>query len=135
MMAHILIIDDSPTEVKFIKMILKHQGHQTSEAYNGKEGIKKAKELRPDLILMDVIMPGKFNGYQATRQISNNPETSSIPIVIISALNTENDRVWGFMMGAIGYLSKPFQKRELLQEVYKLLDNISVDQFSPTLKI
>jgi twitching motility two-component system response regulator PilH len=121
-MAHILIVDNSNTEVKFVKKILQEHGHQTSEASTGDEGMQKAKELHPDLIIMDVIMHGKTNGYQATRQITSNPETKSIPIVIVSSLKTENDRVWGDMMGAKGYLGKPFQPNELLEEINKQLD-------------
>jgi twitching motility two-component system response regulator PilH len=121
-MAHILIVDDSKTEVKFFQKILQKQGHQTYEAFTGDEGMQKAKELHPDLILMDVIMPGKTNGYQATRQITSSSETKSIPIVIVSSLNTENDRVWGNLMGAKGYLGKPFKPTELLEEINKQLD-------------
>ncbi len=116
-MAHILIVDDSPTELKIIKSILERQGHQTSLAFSGEEGIDKATNLQPDLILMDVIMPGKLNGYQATRQITTSSETKSIPIIIVSSLDMENDRVWGTMMGAKGYLVKPFKADELLEAV------------------
>jgi len=120
-MAHILIVDDSRTEVKFIKIILERKGYKTSEAYNGEEGIEKAKVLQPDLILMDIIMPGKFNGYQATRYLTNNPKTKSIPIIIISTLNTANEQAWGFMMGATGYLPKPFKAKQLLDTLHQYL--------------
>ena len=120
-MAHILVVDDSKTEVKFVTLILEKQGYQVSTAFNGEEGIEKAKALKPDLILMDVIMPGKLNGYQATRQMSSCPETKSIPVIIVSALKTDNDKAWGLMMGAKGYLGKPFKQEELLEEVENFL--------------
>jgi twitching motility two-component system response regulator PilH len=116
-MFHILIVDDSRTEVKLMKIILEHKGYDTSEAYNGEEGIRKAETLQPDLILMDIIMPGKFNGYQATRYLTNSLKTKSIPIVIVSALNTANDQAWGLMMGAVGYLPKPFKAKQLLESI------------------
>ena len=120
-MAHILIVDDSATEVKIITKILQGKGHKISEAANGEEGIKKVIALKPDLVLMDVIMPGKLNGYQATRQITETPETKSIPIVIVSSLDTENDRMWGKLMGAAGYLAKPFKSEGLLKVINQVL--------------
>jgi len=122
-MAHILIVDDSATEVKIITKMLKRKGHKISEAANGEEGIKKVLELQPDLVLMDVIMPGKLNGYQATRHLTEIPETKSIPVVIVSSLDTENDRMWGKLMGAAGYLAKPFKSKALLEIINKLLAN------------
>ena len=121
-MTHILIVDDSRTEVKFMKLILEREGYETSEAYNGEDGIETAKALQPDLILMDIIMPGKFNGYQATRYLTNHPQTKFIPIVIVSTLNTPNDQAWGFMMGASGYLSKPFKAKQLLEKITQYLN-------------
>jgi len=121
-MAHVLIVDDSRTEVKFMKLILEREGYETSVAYDGEEGIQKAEEIQPDLILMDIIMPGKFNGYQATRNINDNPKIKSIPIVIVSTLNTPNDQAWGFMMGAVGYLPKPFKAEQLSECIKQYLN-------------
>jgi twitching motility two-component system response regulator PilH len=135
-MAHILIVDDSETEIKFITKILEKIDYKVDSAFTGEEGIQKAKELQPDLVLMDVIMPGKLNGYQATRQITTCPETQSIPVVIVSALNTENDRTWGKMMGAKGYLGKPVKQSELLKEINKQLrKKVFTAQSTPILKI
>ncbi len=120
MAAHILIVDDSPTDARVVKNILEGQGYQTSEASNGEEGIQKAKEIQPNLILMDVVMPG-LNGFQATRKITKNPETSSIPVVIVSSKNMESDRAWGLMQGAKDFLVKPVKREELLETVKKLL--------------
>ncbi|MCP4700917.1 MAG: response regulator [Gammaproteobacteria bacterium] len=119
-MAHILIVDDSPTDAYLVKNMLESNGYQTSEASNGKEGIEKAKELKPSLILMDVVMPG-LNGFQATRKITKSPDTSSIPVVIVSSKNMESDRAWGLMQGAKDFLVKPVKKDELLQAVKKLI--------------
>jgi twitching motility two-component system response regulator PilH len=119
-MAHILIVDDSPTDAYLVKNILEGQGYQTTEASNGEEGIQKAKELKPNLIIMDVVMPG-LNGFQATRKITKSPDTSLIPVVIVSSKNMESDRAWGIMQGAKDFLVKPVKQDELIQTVKKLI--------------
>ncbi|HEC85312.1 MAG: response regulator [Candidatus Parabeggiatoa sp. nov. 2] len=119
-MAHILIVDDSPTDASFAKKILEKQGYKTSQAKNGEEGIQKAKEILPNLIIMDVVMPG-LNGFQATRQITKNPKTSDIPVIIISSKNMESDRAWGLKQGAKEFLVKPITKEKLLEAVKKQL--------------
>ena len=119
-MAHILIIDDSPTDTNLVKTMLEQQGYQTSEASNGEEGIQKAKETQPNLVIMDVVMPG-LNGFQATRKITKNPATSSIPVLIVSSKNMESDRAWGLMQGAKDFLVKPIEQEVLLTTVKKLL--------------
>lgn len=119
-MAHILIVDDSPTDAYLVKNILEGQGYQTTEASNGEEGIQKAKELKPNLIIMDVVMPG-LNGFQATRKITKSPDTSLIPVVIVSSKNMESDRAWGIMQGAKDFLVKPVKQDELIQAVKKLI--------------
>ncbi len=78
-MALILIVDDSPTEVFVMQKALEKHGFKTAAAENGEEGVRKAKAMKPDLIFMDIVMPG-VNGYQATRMLINDPETSLIPI-------------------------------------------------------
>ncbi len=119
-MAHILIVDDSPTEVMFTKKILERQGHRISDAGNGEEGIQKAQKLQPDLIIMDVVMPG-LDGFQATRKISKNPDTQSIPIIVVSSKAMAIDREWGLKMGAAEYITKPFKANDLIETVNKLL--------------
>ncbi len=119
-MAHILIVDDSPTDAYLVKNILESQGYQTSEASNGEEGIQKAKEIKPNLIIMDVVMPG-LNGFQATRKITKGEDTKSIPVVIVSSKNMESDRAWGLMQGAKDFLVKPVKQDELLAAVKKLI--------------
>lgn len=119
-MAHILIVDDSPTDSYLVKSILESQGYQTSEASNGEEGILKAKEIKPNLIIMDVVMPG-LNGFQATRKITKAEETKNIPVVILSSKNMESDRAWGLMQGAKEFLVKPVKQDELIAAVKRLL--------------
>lgn len=119
-MAQILIVDDSPTDAYLVKNILESNGYQTAEASSGDEGVAKAQELKPNLILMDVVMPG-LNGFQATRKITKNPETSSIPVVIVSSKNMDSDRAWGLMQGAKEFLVKPVKQDELLETIKKLI--------------
>ncbi len=119
-MAHILIVDDSPTDAYLVKNILESNGYQTSEASNGTEGVEKAHQLKPNLILMDVVMPG-LNGFKATREITKNPETKSIPVVIVSSKNMDSDKAWAKMQGAQDFLVKPVKQDELLSAVKKLI--------------
>ncbi len=93
-MALILIVDDSPTEVFVMQKALEKHGFKTAAAENGEEGVRKAKAMKPDLIFMDIVMPG-VNGYQATRMLINDPETSLIPIIMVTTKGQETDRVWG----------------------------------------
>lgn len=112
-MPRILIVDDSPTEVFYFKEILTKHGFEVIEAMNGADGISIALAELPDLILMDVVMPG-INGFQATRQITRNATTKHIPIVIISTKDQATDRVWGKRQGAIDYLNKPVDENQLI---------------------
>lgn len=120
-MAKILVVDDSPSEMAKFRDILSRNQHEVIEAHTGEEGIKKAIDLLPDVILMDVVMP-EMNGFQATRQITKNAATSHIPVVIISTKNQETDRVWGKRQGAKDYLSKPVTEEELLQVIHAVME-------------
>lgn len=120
-MAKILVVDDSPSEMaKFREILTRHQ-HEIIEAYTGDEGIKKAIELLPDVVLMDVVMP-EMNGFQATRQITRNAATKHIPVVIVSTKSQETDRVWGKRQGAKDYLTKPVNEAELLQVIQTVME-------------
>ncbi len=119
-MAHILIIDDSATQRHELKCMLEENGYQTSTAENGEQGIEVAKTLLPDLIFMDVVMPG-VNGFQATRKLSQIPETCKIPVVIITTKSEQTDKVWANRQGAKGYLVKPLDKAILLESVKQVL--------------
>jgi len=115
----VLIVDDSPTERFFLTDLLRKQGYDVLTADSGELGIAVAKTEKPDLILMDVVMPG-LNGFQATRQLSRNPETQHIPVILCTSKGQETDRVWGMRQGAVEYLVKPVVARELLAKIKAL---------------
>ena len=112
----ILIVDDSPTERFFLADLLGKNGYEINMAENGTEALEKAKLLKPDLILMDVVMPG-MNGFQATRAISRDDEVKHIPVILCTTKNQETDKIWGMRQGAIEYMTKPFTKEQLLRAV------------------
>ncbi len=109
-MTLILIVDDSPTEMSYLKQVLITHGFEVIEAVNGVEAIAMAQAELPNLILMDIVMP-EINGFQATRQITRNETTKHIPIVIISTKDQATDRVWGKRQGACDYLTKPVDEK------------------------
>lgn len=121
-MALVLIVDDSPTEQHVFCKALEREGHETIVASDGEEAIATAVRTRPDVIVMDVVMPG-MNGFQATRSLSKNPETAGIPVVIVSAKGQETDRIWGLRQGAAQYLVKPVDAKQLLAAVEAALAN------------
>lgn len=105
-MARVLIIDDSPTEIYKLSSMLEKQGHEALTAETGEDGIALAKKELPDVVLMDIVMPG-LNGFQATRQLSKSPETAHIPVIIVTTKDQQTDRVWGMRQGAKDFLVKP----------------------------
>ncbi len=115
-MALVLIVDDSPTEQHVISNVLEQHGFDTVVASDGEEAITIAESTHPDVILMDVVMPG-MNGFQATRQLSKNPSTSSIPVVMVTTKDQETDRIWGLRQGAVEYLMKPINDNDLVAAV------------------
>jgi twitching motility two-component system response regulator PilH len=119
-MALILIVDDSPTEVHVMQKALERHGFQTAAAENGAEGIRKAREMKPDLIFMDVVMPG-VNGFQATRTLANDPDTRAIPIIMVTTKGQETDRIWGLRQGAVDYLVKPVTPAKLVEKAQAAL--------------
>lgn len=119
-MARVLIVDDSPTETHKMSRILDKHGHQVITAQSGEEGVAKAKAELPDVVLMDIVMPG-LNGFQATRQLSKNASTSHIPVIIVTTKDQETDRVWGARQGAKGYLTKPVEDSVLIQTINDVL--------------
>ena len=116
---NILVVDDSPTERFFTVEILTKAGYNVSTAENGEEGITKAKAQLPDLIIMDVVMPG-LNGYQATRTLHRDDQTKHIPIIVCTTKGQETDKIWGMRQGAADYLVKPINGDELLQRITAL---------------
>ena len=115
----ILIVDDSPTERYYLTDILVKNGFSVSTADNGEEALLKMRAYRPELILMDVVMPGA-NGFQVTRSIARDPELSSVPVIICSSKNQETDRIWGMRQGAKDYFVKPVDPQQLLAKIAAL---------------
>ena len=112
----ILIVDDSPTERHVLNDLLTKAGFEVVTSDNGEDAIQKAKQVKPDLILMDVVMPG-LNGFQATRAISRDPDTRTIPIILCTSKNQETDKIWGLRQGARDYIVKPVDKDELIAKI------------------
>lgn len=115
----ILVVDDSPTERFFLQELLAKRNYSVITAENGEEAVAKARTENPDLILMDVVMPG-LNGFQATRQITRAQETAHIPIFMCTTKDQETDKIWGVRQGARGYLVKPIDADELLKKIAEL---------------
>ncbi len=116
---NVLIVDDSPTDTHLLSEILKKNGFNVSSAGNAQDGIAKAKQEKPDLVLMDIVMPG-MNGFEATRAISRAPETSHIPVIIISTKGQETDKAWGMRQGAKDYMVKPVDEKILMEKIKAL---------------
>ena len=119
-MALILVVDDSPTEVHVIRTALERHGYKTAAAADGAEGVRLARSMKPDLIFMDIVMPG-INGYQATRTLANDPETKRIPIIMVTSKSQETDRIWGMRQGAVDYLVKPISPEKLVEKAQAAL--------------
>ena len=111
-MARVLIVDDSPSQLIGLKRIAEKLGHEVITAEDGSAGVEVAKRELPDLILMDVVMPGQ-NGFQLTRAITRDPLYADVPIIMCTSKNQETDRVWGMRQGARGYITKPVDPAEL----------------------
>lgn len=119
-MARVLIIDDSPTETYKLTSILEKNGHTVLTADNAESGLAVAKKELPDLVLMDVVMPG-LNGFQATRQLTKTPETAHIPVIMVTTKDQQTDRVWGMRQGAKAYMTKPIDPQLLMATMAEVL--------------
>ena len=115
----ILVVDDSPTERQYMLETLQKKGYQIVTADNGEEAIAKSKSELPDLIIMDVVMPG-LNGYQATRQITRDDATKHIPVIMCTSKGADTDKIWGLRQGANDYLVKPVDAAALLAKIAQL---------------
>jgi len=116
----ILVVDDSPTDRQIAVAACTSKGYRVESAAEGEEAMRKAVELKPDLILLDVILPQK-NGFQVCRQLKSSPETQEIKIVMVTSKSQDSDRFWGIKQGADGYLTKPFSEEELLDIINKTI--------------
>jgi len=116
----ILVVDDSPTELRLMASTLAQNGYRVETAIDGEEALTKATGIQPDLVLLDIILPKK-NGYQVCRQLKTQPETSHLSVVLVSSKNQDSDRYWGLRQGADNYLTKPFSDSELLNVVHQFI--------------
>lgn len=120
-MAQILVVDDSPTELHYLSTLLERHGYTVTTATDGVQAIDMARETAPRLILMDVVMPG-MNGFQATRQLARDEQTSAIPVIMVTTKDQETDRVWGLRQGAKEYLTKPVEEGELVDKIRAVME-------------
>ncbi len=118
--ATVLIVDDSPTETHILKGICEKAGYEVKTSVDGESGVAEAKTLIPDVILMDVVMPG-LNGFQATRQLSKADETKDIPVIMVTIKDQETDKAWGLRQGAKEYIVKPVAAEELVKKIESVL--------------
>ena len=116
---NVLIVDDSKTELLHLSEMLKKAGYAVSTAENAEEALRRLEQAKPDLILMDVVMPGQ-NGFQLTRSISRDPRYADVPIIMCTSKNQETDRVWGMRQGARDYVTKPVDQAELMGKIRAL---------------
>ena len=112
----VLVVDDSATDTHIICNALNAAGYRTLSVGSAEDALAVAKDEKPNAILMDVVMPGT-NGFQATRQLNNDPETADIPVIIVSSKSKASDKVWGLRQGAVGYITKPFSNDELIAKI------------------
>ena len=112
----ILLVDDSKTELHFLSDLLGKRGFTVRTAENGEEAMKRLGEETPDLILMDVVMPGQ-NGFQLTRAITRDPRFVNVPVIMCTSKNQETDKVWGMRQGAKDYVVKPVDPDELIAKI------------------
>ena len=112
----ILVVDDSKTELHHLSDILGKRGFVVRTAENGEEAMRRLAEEKPDLILMDVVMPGQ-NGFQLTRSITRDPRFADVPVIMCTSKNQETDKVWGMRQGARDYIVKPVNAEELLAKI------------------
>jgi len=112
----ILLVDDSRTELHYLSELLRRNGFAVRTAESGDEALKRLAEERPDLVLMDVVMPGK-NGFQLTRTITRDPRYAGLPVILCTSKNQETDKVWGLRQGAKDYVTKPVQPDELIAKI------------------
>ncbi|OGI47161.1 MAG: two-component system response regulator [Candidatus Muproteobacteria bacterium RBG_16_65_34] len=116
---NVMVVDDSATDSHLLSEILKKNGYAVTTAASGEEAIIKSKSDKPDLILMDIVMPG-MSGFEATRAISKDPATAAIPVIICSTKGQETDKAWGLRQGAKDYIVKPITEKALMEKIKAL---------------
>lgn len=123
----ILVVDDEPRMIGFIRMNLELEGHQVLEAHNGLEALEAVRTKLPDIVLLDVMMP-ELDGFETLRMLR---EFSDIPVIMLTAKGEENDRVYGLELGADDYITKPFGPRELSSRIKAVLRRYQSSSTSP----
>ena len=116
---NVMVVDDSPTEVHLLREMLSKNGFTVSVVSSGEEAITRAAAEKPDLILMDVVMPG-MSGFEATRAITRNPDSANIPVIICTTKGQETDKAWGLRQGAKDYIVKPVTEKLLMEKIKTL---------------
>ncbi len=116
---NILLVDDSKTELHYLSGLLTQHGYVVRTAETGDEAMRLLSEAKPDLILMDVVMPGK-NGFQLTRSITRDPRYADVPVIMCTSKSQETDRVWGLRQGARDYVVKPVKAEDLVSKINAL---------------
>jgi twitching motility two-component system response regulator PilH len=116
----ILIVDDVQTDRELMGKVVSASGNHPEYAADGEEAIEKVKATRPALVLMDVVMP-RQDGFATCRKLKKDPETASIPIVLVTSKNTETDRFWAEKQGSDGFIAKPFSPDDLIRVIRKFV--------------
>jgi len=113
----ILLVDDSKTELHHLSELLRRKGFEVRTAENGEEALRRLADDKPDLIMMDVVMPGQ-NGFQLTRAITRDPRFADVPVIMCTSKGLETDKVWGMRQGARDYVVKPVDADELIAKIH-----------------
>ena len=119
-MARILLIEDSPTDTAVLTQLLERNGHEVLSSGSAEDGIEACRREKPDLVLMDLVLPG-MNGFQATRALSRDADTKTIPVLIVSTKGMDTDKAWGLRQGAKDYIVKPPREDDLIARINALL--------------
>ena len=119
-MSKVLVVDDVPTELEILCRVLQEAGMDVMRASDGEEAIARIREEPPDLVVLDVIMP-RMNGFEVIRELRENEKTKNLPVVFCTQKDTEIDRTWGMELGADAYVSKPFEPKQSINIVKRLL--------------
>ena len=116
-MAKVLIVDDSPAQLFSLKKLVEDWGYETLTAESGDQALQLARQEQPNVILMDIVMPGGMSGFQATRKLSKDQATHGIPVIFVSKKDDESDRIWGMRQGATAYVTKPVNPEMLMTAI------------------
>lgn len=125
-MGKVMIVDDAAADLKLIESMLRASGHEVLAYADGEQAEEALRRERPDLLLLDVVMPRR-NGYEILRRVKRDERTRHVPVVLVTCRNQESDRLWGRRQGADGYVTKPFTRADLLAAVGRFLAGRGAD--------